>query len=133
MAFQITFKPDREGFWYRITSPESAHFFLTFVALGSGGHQVKSEISGYTHPDSDWVYWPVHFQVIHVGAVEFNLDYLSDGSYSPSADNEEESFSPVARAPSSDRAIKDSQLFVPADVPEKESDSSYMATPYYPA
>ena len=72
LTFGVSCKPEKYGFWYRVVGPPGARFWFRFVAIGTGGHQTVGEVGGVIG-EVDWLYWAVHFPVMHAALLAFDV------------------------------------------------------------
>lgn len=70
----IQFQPDGQGFHYKIMSPNPVSYWISYVAIGVGGHQITGELNGRLNEMQLEGYHRVHFPVIHVGAKEIEFE-----------------------------------------------------------
>jgi hypothetical protein len=70
----INCRPDRSGFSYKVSGPEGAKFWATYLAIGTGGHQTVGDLAGIASDADEWIFKPVHFPVMHAAITGFGLE-----------------------------------------------------------
>jgi hypothetical protein len=74
----VQFQPDGHGFHYKITNSGHGGYWISYVAIGTGGHQITGELNGRLSTDQFDGYHRVHFPVMHVGARAMDFEMYTD-------------------------------------------------------
>lgn len=119
--------PEANGFHYRISNDRQGAYWISFIAIGTGGHQLTGELNGELITGRSEGYHRIHFPIIHVGARAF--EFKEFGEDAMVSDRNEKTVVPDPVLTDSGTEITDANLIVPDRLAESATDNVFLGTP----